>query len=85
MSFKSDFLMSYPRYRGAVQPENLVFNANLQEFALRVNYITNLESSGKLSPEETYSRINSLWHELKRSKQQLGIGTHPFRPDNPEP
>jgi hypothetical protein len=70
-----DFLFPHARYRGQVKPENLVFNANLQEFSLRVSYICNLETSGKLSPEESYQKIEALWEELKRSKQQLGIGS----------
>lgn len=78
MSFQSDFLMPHSRYRGQVKPENLVFNANLQEFASRINYITNLESSGKLTPEDSYDQIKSLWKNLKRSKKQLGIGENPF-------
>ncbi|HEY9708401.1 MAG TPA: hypothetical protein V6D48_09390 [Oculatellaceae cyanobacterium] len=71
----------YPRssYYGQVKPENLVFNANLQEFSQRVNYICNLESNGKLSPEEAYNQINALWKQLKRTKQQLGVGDNPFQ------
>ena len=70
----------YPRshYYGKVRPENLVFNANLQEFAQKISYICNLETAGKLSPEDSYSQIEALWQELKRSKDQLGIGKHPF-------
>ncbi|PSB31362.1 DUF7219 family protein [Chlorogloea sp. CCALA 695] len=72
---KFNFL--YPRsgYYGDVKPENLVFNANLQEFAQRVSYISNLETGGKLSPEESYAQIRTLWKQLKRSKKALGIGT----------
>ena len=33
--------------RGQVKPENLLFNANLQEFAQRVMVIANLETAGK--------------------------------------
>lgn len=75
---KEDFL--YPRgsYRGNVKPENMVFNANLQEFAQRVSYICNLETGGKLDPDEAYKQIKALWKELKRSKKQLGIGENPF-------
>jgi hypothetical protein len=61
------------RYRGEVKPENLVFNANLQEFAQRVSLISGLESNGKLSPGEAYEQIESLWSQLQRSKQHLGI------------
>lgn len=71
----------YPRstYRGAVKPENLVFNANLQEFAQRVSFISALETNGKLAPQEAYDQIQDLWQQLTLSKEQLGIGKHPFQ------
>ena len=55
----------------------------LQEFAQRVSFIANLETTGKLSPEESYQQIQALWKQLKRSKKQLGIGIEPF-PDERE-
>jgi len=70
---KSDFLYSQSRYRGDWKPEEVVFNANLQEFSQRVSYICNLETNGKLSSIEAYSQIKSLWKQLKRSKKQLKI------------
>jgi hypothetical protein len=76
---KNSFLYPHSRYQGEVKPENLVFNANLQEFAQRVNYICNLETSGKLSPEEAYEQIKALWEQLKLSRQQLGVGENPFQ------
>ncbi len=81
MDRKTDFLYPRGRYYGQVKPENLVFNANLQEFAQRVSYICNLETAGKLSPEESYQKIRALWKQLKRSKQQLGIGSKTFGED----
>lgn len=75
MMNKTSFLYPHSRYYGDVKPENLVFNANLQEFAQRVSYISNLETAGKLSPEESYARIKTLWKHLKHSKKALGIGT----------
>ena len=71
---RSDFLNPRSRYYGQIRPENLVFNANLQEFAQRVGYICNLQTGGKLSAEESYEQIKSLWKQLKRSKKHLGIG-----------
>ena len=59
-------------------PENLVFNHNLQEFTQKVSFICSLETAGKLTPEESYKQIKSLWKELKRSKKELGIGQQPF-------
>ncbi|CAD5981856.1 hypothetical protein PCC9214_04875 [Planktothrix tepida] len=62
------------RYRGKATPENVVFNANLQEFAQKVNFIVALQTSGKLSVEESYVQIEALWEQLRESKQHLGIG-----------
>ncbi len=78
---RSEFLYPHVRYRGDVKPENLVFNANLQEFSHRISLLCGLESNGKLTPEETYKEIKSLWKQLKRSKKQLGIGEEPFNQD----
>jgi hypothetical protein len=77
MTNPRDFLYPYSRYQGQVKPENLVFNANLQEFAWRISYICNLETSGKVSPEAAYEQIKTLYKGLKRSKKQLGIGKSP--------
>lgn len=76
-----NFLYPRSRYYGKVKPENIVFNANLQEFAQRVSYICNLETAGKLSPEESYQKIKDLWKQLKHSKKQLKIGQSPFQSD----
>jgi len=78
---KLDFLYTRYRYYGKVKPENLVFNANLQEFAQRVSYISNLETSGKISTQEAYQQIRSLWEQLERSSKQLKIGQNPFGSD----
>jgi hypothetical protein len=75
---KDDFLYPRGRYYGHVKPENLVFNANLQEFAQKISYICNLETGGKLPPEEAYKQIKELWKQLKRTKKQLKIGESPF-------
>lgn len=67
--------MLYPRssYRGEFSPENLVFNANLQEFAQKVSYICNLETNGKLSANQAYDQIRVLWKELKTSIKNLNL------------
>lgn len=79
MTDKQAFLYPRSRYYGEVKPENLVFNANLQEFAQRINFIASLQTGGKLSSEESYKQIEALWKQLKKSKKQLGIGQEPFR------
>lgn len=81
---KDEFLYSRSSYRGKFKPENLVFNANLQEFAQRVNYICNLETAGKISPQQAYHQIKDLWKSLNNSKHQLGIGDDPTDKDEPK-
>ncbi len=76
-----NFLYPRSRYYGQVKPENLVFNANLQEFAQRVSFICNLETSGKLAPEDAYQQIKELWEQVRLSKKQLQIGKDPFSGD----
>lgn len=77
MTDRDQFLYPRSRYYGQVKPENLVFNANLQEFAQRISFICNLETNGKISSEEAYNQIKALWKQLKRSKKQLGVGENP--------
>ena len=67
-------------YRGADwSPERLVFHQNLETFADRVGLIVALQANGKLSQEQAYSRIRSLWKELKTSKDNLLDGPDPSR------
>jgi hypothetical protein len=70
---KNSFLYPRHRYHGQFKLENLVFDANLQEFVQRVSYIYNLENGGKLSPQEAYSRVEALWEEYKASCKGLGF------------
>ncbi len=84
---KNQFLYPHSSYRGEVKPENLVFNANLQEFAQKISYICNLETAGKINNVEAYQQIKLLWKQLKMSKKELGIGQDPFHndPGDPDP
>ena len=71
---KSNFLYPKGSYHGELSPNNpnsLVFNANLQEFAQKVVYICALETNGKISTEEAYAQIKQLWRKLKASKKKL--------------
>lgn len=74
---RHNFLYPRSRYRGQFTPQNLVFDANLQEFAQRVTYICSLETNGKLSPEAAYLEIKEMWQLLRQSKKELGIGSEP--------
>lgn len=77
----TNFLLPRASYRGQVKPENLVFNANLQEFSQRVAFISSLETNGKLSPQDSYEQISELWQELSQSYYQLAIGRSPKNED----
>lgn len=68
---KEEFLMPRSKYQGEFTPQNLAFNANLQEFAQRVSIICNLETGGKISSDKAYKDIKKLWKDLKASKKNL--------------
>ena len=77
---KENFLYPIENYRGEFTPQNLVFNANLQQFAQQVIYLCGLEANGKMSPEDTYNEIKKFWKQLKQSKKELLDNTD-FTPD----
>ncbi len=58
-------------------PEEMIFNANLQEFANRIGIVCGLEAGEKISQEEAYRRIRELWKQLKKSKKNLRISDKP--------
>ncbi|MEL6159112.1 MAG: hypothetical protein AAFQ40_08705 [Cyanobacteria bacterium J06623_5] len=58
-------------YHGNFTPQNLTFNANLQEFANRVSLICGLETGGKITSQEAYENIKEIWKDLKKSKKNL--------------
>jgi hypothetical protein len=71
---KDSFLYPRSHYRGQFSPETLAFNANLQEFAQKVSFISGLQTNGKLEPEQAYEQVKSLWKQLKQSKKAMCIG-----------
>lgn len=81
---KDSFFYPRARYYGDFKPENLAFNANLQEFAHRVAYICNLETGGKITSEDAYLEIRRLWKQLKRSKTELLDAPKPEAPELPD-
>lgn len=81
---KEQFLYPTGRYRGEFTPEQLAFNANLQEFAQRVSLICGLETGGKISSSDAYEQVKQLWHQLKTSKKELLDQAKPDRPELPE-
>lgn len=68
---QENFLFPRSKYWGEFTPQQLAFNANLQEFAQRVSFVCNLETGGKMSADEAYDQIKRLWKDLKQSKANL--------------
>ena len=65
----------FGRHVGHFSPENLAFNANLQEFSLRVNQIVGFHDQGRLTADEALHQLERLWTEFKHSKSGLRIGS----------
>lgn len=80
---KDAFVNPTSRYWGKFSPQNLAFNANLQEFANRISLICALETGGKIPPDEAYKQIKDLWKQLKESKKLLLDQENPPPPDLP--
>ncbi|MBD2181638.1 DUF7219 family protein [Aerosakkonema funiforme] len=70
---KNNFLYPQNSYRGQLTPEHLLYNANLQELAQKVSYISALETGGKISATQAYEQIKHLWKEFKYTTHNLGI------------
>lgn len=68
---KNSFLNPISNFRGEFTPQNLAFDANLQEFTNRISIICALETGGKISPNEAYQQIKELWNKLDKSKEHL--------------
>ena len=52
-------------------PPRAAFHQNLEQFAVRSGLIVGLQANGKISQEEAYEQIKSLWKTLKTSKNDL--------------
>ena len=71
MTDTEEFIYPIGRFHGELTPENILFDANLQEFNQKISYICGLESNGKLTPQEAYEKIKSLWTKLSDTKKTL--------------
>lgn len=81
---REQFISPMAKYNGDFSPQQLAFNANLQEFAQRVSLLCGLETNGKISAQETYKEIKQLWKILRASKQELLDSNHQPPPALPE-
>ena len=71
MNIKDEFLNPLASYQGEPSLAQYMFNANLQEFANKVDLLCALQTGDKLSAEDAYAEIRKLWKELKLSKKNL--------------
>lgn len=60
------FLYPRSRYRGSVKPENLVFNANLQEFSQRVSYISGLQTNASSTLTKHCNKFDHYGSNFKK-------------------
>ena len=59
-------------YRGQNwSPERLLLHQNLETFAERVGLIVAMQGSGKISQDQAFSAIKTLWRDLKNSRQSI--------------
>lgn len=70
----------YPKspYRGHFTPQTFIFNANLQEFAQKVEYIAGLHSNGKMTTEDACQKLQLIWQELQKSQSLLDLNSKEF-------
>jgi len=63
---------AHDSYRGDHwTPERLMFHQNLETFAERIGLIVGLQGNGKITQEEAYAQIRTIWKSLKKSKDLL--------------
>jgi hypothetical protein len=69
----SEFIYPRASYGGSGNAELREFDQQLQEFAQRVGYIAGLETGGKMTAEESYRALQSLWNNLSETGRSLGV------------
>ena len=70
----NEFLYPHHHVSGKTDPAQVAFEEQLEDFSQQVSYTCNLEIGGKLTPEDAFNRISTLWDQLQRSKQCLDMG-----------
>ncbi len=60
------------RYRGNGKPENILFNANLQEFAQKVDFIVGLQTGGKTFTRRILCTNRNLVGKTSREQTTFG-------------
>jgi len=63
-----------PHKQGNVENvEELAFHQNLCEFMNEMGYIVALETGGKISCQDAYKQLKTIWKNLKNTSKSLGI------------
>ncbi len=72
-----DFLFRNRLYRdrSKYMLKTIAFNIYLQDFALKVDFICDSQSTGQLSEKDAINKIDELWQELERRYLELGFSS----------
>lgn len=68
---------SSQKYENQANAEYLMYIDTLQEFSVQLSFISSLTAAGKLSAQESHSRVKQLWEILCASKERLEGGGFP--------
>ncbi|MCT7974141.1 DUF7219 family protein [Laspinema olomoucense] len=67
MTAHFQFIDSPNHAHGNRDAEQLIFHQNLQKFSNRVSILSSLATGGKISLEDAFAKMNSLWEELSET------------------
>lgn len=76
------FASPIARYWGVKDPFSVEFNAHLQSFAHQVSLLACLHTGGKLSTQEIYQQLLTLWEELQPYLSLIADGDQNLMPDH---
>jgi hypothetical protein len=69
MSKPPEFCPGFPSDQGQPNLQSTP-SLSLREFSQRVSFICNLETGGKLGPQEAYKKVKVLYKQLKKSRSE---------------
>ncbi|MCT7956587.1 DUF7219 family protein [Laspinema palackyanum] len=67
MTAHFQFIDSPNHSHGNRDAEQLIFHQNLQKFSNRVSILSSLATGGKISLEDAFAKMNTLWEDLSET------------------
>ncbi|AFY81963.1 DUF7219 family protein [Oscillatoria acuminata] len=67
MTAHFQFIDSPNHSHGNQDAEQLIFHQNLQKFSNRVSILSSLATGGKISLEDAFAKMNTLWEDLSET------------------